>query len=223
MEVHGGPHGHHGYGFHSVVELLATNGYLVLTVNPRGSATYGRAFADAVVADWGGQDWLDLLAAVDLVAAREYVDPERLGICGYSYGGYMTSWAIGQTDRFKAACCGAPCFNLVSDYGTSDMGLYWDPIEFGVTPWDDPDWFRAHSPSTFADRATTPTLISHGEADNRCAIGQGEEMFAALLRAGCETEFVRYPGASHAFTHTGKVGQREDFLARWLDWFRRHL
>lgn len=223
LEVHGGPHGHHGFGFQAKVETLATHGNLVLTVNPRGSGTYGRAFATAVIRDWGGEDYLDLQAAVDLVCAREYVDEERVGICGYSYGGFMTSYTIGRTHRYKAAVCGAPCFNLVSMFGTSDISPFWGPIQWGATPWDDPEWYREHSPSTRAHTAVTPTLILHGESDNRCPIGQGEEMFAALSLAGVDVEFVRYPGASHGFARLGPMAQREDFLQRHLDWFASHL
>lgn len=223
LEVHGGPHGHHGFSFQAKIEALATHGYLVLAVNPRGSGTYGRAFATAVIQDWGGEDYLDLQAAVDLVAARDYVDEERIGICGYSYGGFMTSYTIGRTHRYKAAVCGAPCFNLVSMFGTSDISPFWGPIQWGAKPWEDPDWYREHSPSTRAHTAVTPTLILHGEADNRCPIGQGEEMFTALSQAGVDVEFVRYPGASHLFARLGPTRQREDFLQRHLDWFESHL
>lgn len=223
LEVHGGPHGHHGFGFQPKVEALATHGYLVLTVNPRGSGTYGRAFATAVLQDWGGEDYLDLQAAVDLVAARDYVDADRVGICGYSYGGFMTSYTIGRTHRYKAAVCGAPCFNLVSMYGTSDITPFWGQIQWGSKPWENPEWYREHSPSTRAHTAVTPTLIIQGEADNRCPIGQGEEMFTALSQAGVDVEFVRYPGASHGFSRLGPTGQREDFLQRHLDWFGSHL
>ncbi|MGH7920225.1 MAG: S9 family peptidase [Candidatus Dormibacteraceae bacterium] len=223
LDVHGGPHGHHGFGFQAGVETLATKGYLVLTVNPRGSGTYGRAFATAVIRDWGGEDYLDLQAAVDLVAGRDYVDEDRVGICGYSYGGFMTSYTIGRTHRYKAAVCGAPCFDLVSMFGSSDISPFWGQIQWGSKPWENPDWYREHSPSTRAHTAVTPTLIVHGEADNRCPIGQGEEMFTALSQAGVDVEFVRYPGAAHLFARLGPMGQREDYLERRVDWFDRHL
>jgi len=119
-------------------------------------------------------------------------DADRLGIWGYSYGGYMTAWAIGQTPRFKAAVCGAPCFDLESMYGTSDIGHAWGPYEWGGQPHEASEAFAAHS-STFAHRARTPTLIMQGEADERCPIGQGEQMFVALKQAGCEVEFAPLP------------------------------
>ena len=161
--------------------------------------------------------------APSALAARPYVDPARLGIYGFSYGGYMTAWAIGQTDRFAAAVCGAPVFDLESFYGTSDVGHIFGANEFGAAPHEAPAWYAAHSPSTFAHRARTPTLILHGEADERCPIGQGEQMFVALKRAGCEVEFARYPGGSHEGPRFGPPAHTEDFLARTLAWFKRHL
>ncbi len=109
--MHGGPQGFHGYGFNPVHQCLASRGFLVVYANPRGSTSYGRGFAQGVIGDWGGGDHQDQLAVIDAVSARPYVDADRLGIHGYSYGGYMTAWTISQTDRFKAAVCGAPFFD----------------------------------------------------------------------------------------------------------------
>ena len=174
--------------------------------------------------DWGGEDYLDLMAVVDEVLERPYADAERTGIYGYSYGGYMTSWTIGQTDRFKAAVCGAPCFDLESMYGTSDIGHIFGPLQWGGdAARQSPEWYAAHSPSSFAHRATTPTLIIHGEADDRCPIGQGEQMFVALLDAGCEVEFARYPGGSHLFLRSGPPAHKVDYFTRVTSWFRDHL
>ena len=223
LDIHGGPHSYHGYTFNPVQQLLASSGFLVVAANPRGSGSYGRAFATRVLRDWGGEDYLDLMAVVDAVCTRPFVDPDRAGVFGYSYGGFMTSWIIGHTARFKAAVCGAPCFDLVSMYGTSDIAAVWGPIQWGAAPHEDPDWYREHSPSTYAHGATTPTLIVHGEADNRCPIGQAEEMFTALKQAGCEVELVRYPGAPHLFLRLGPAGQRQDFVARVVRWFEEHL
>ena len=154
----------------------------------------------ACAVDWGGEDYLDLMAVIDSVLERPYADANRTGIWGYSYGGYMTAWTIGHTQRFQAAVCGAPCFDLESMYGTSDISHAWGRHQWGGTPHEASEAFAAHSPSTFAHRATTPTLIMQGEADDRCPIGQGEQMFVALKQAGCEVEFARYPGgvARHA-------------------------
>ncbi|MCC6628596.1 MAG: S9 family peptidase [Chloroflexi bacterium] len=223
LDIHGGPHNLYGESFLPLAHCLASHGFLVVYANPRGSGSYGRDFVRAVLRDWGGEDYLDLLAVVDTVAARPYVDPARLGIYGFSYGGYMTAWAIGQTDRFAAAVCGAPVFDLESFYGTSDVGPTFGDVEFGVAPHVAPDWYAAHSPSTFAHRARTPTLIIHGEADDRCPIGQGEQMFVALMRAGCATEFARYPGGAHGFPGGGPPEHRVDYLTRSLAWFQKYL
>ena len=135
----------------------------------------------------------------------------------------MTAWTIGQTHRFKAAVCGAPCFDLESMYGTSDISHTSGALQWGGTPHEAREWYATHSPSTFAHNTRTPTLIIQGEADDRCPIGQGEQMFVALKQAGCEVEFARYPGGSHQFMRTGPAAHREDFLGRVLGWFQRHL
>lgn len=223
LDVHGGPNSFYGYSFSATHQLLATNGFLVVYANPRGSTSYGREFSTQVFQDWGRGDYEDLLAVVEQVVQRRGVDGERLGIRGYSYGGYMTSWTIGQTDRFKAAVCGAPCFDLPSFWGTSDIGQRFGRIQYGGKPHEIPDWYREHSPSTYAHRVTTPTLIVHGEADERCPINQGEQMFTALQAAGCEVEFVRYPGGFHGFPSNGPAEHRVDVLERTLGWFKRHL
>jgi dipeptidyl aminopeptidase/acylaminoacyl peptidase len=223
LDVHGGPHGFHGYGFNAVQQVLASHGFLVVYSNPRGSGSYGREFAEQVRCDWGGEDYLDLMAVVDAALERPYVDANRTGIWGYSYGGFMTAWTIGHTQRFKAAVCGAPCFDLESMYGTSDISHAWGPIQWGGKPHEASEAFVAHSPSTFAHRATTPTLIVQGEADERCPIGQGEQMFVALKQAGCDVEFARYPGGSHAMLRVGPPSHRADLLERILGWFTEHL
>src|SRR5579875_2242924 len=223
LNIHGGPNGHYGFALNPLQQILATNGFIVAFANPRGSTSYGREFTMQVVNDWGGEDYQDLMAVVDKVLERPYVDPERTGIAGYSYGGYMTSWIIGQTRRFKACVCGAPCFDLESMYGTSDISFQFGEDQWGGQPHEAREWYAAHSPSTFAHTATTPTLIVHGEADVRCPIGQGEQMFVALKKAGCEVEFARYPGGAHGFAGMGPAPHREDYLQRSLKWFKDHL
>jgi dipeptidyl aminopeptidase/acylaminoacyl peptidase len=223
LDVHGGPHGFYGFAFNNMQQMLASHGFIVVFSNPRGSGSYGREFAQMVRGDWGGEDFLDLMAVLDTVLERPYTDRNRTGIWGYSYGGYMTAWAISQTQRFKAAVCGAPCFDLESMYGTSDISHAWGPLEWGGKPHEASEAFAAHSPSTFAHRTTTPTLIVQGEADDRCPIGQGEQMFVALKQAGCEVEFARYPGGAHALLRVGPPSHRLDFLQRLLGWFSGHL
>lgn len=223
LDVHGGPSAHYGYWFLAHDQCLATHGFLVVFANPRGSTSYGRDFAGRIVRDWGRGDYADVMAVLDAVLERPYADPKRTGIFGISYGGYMTAWAIGQSDRFRAAVCGEPIFDLESDYGTSDVA--WRGLERhgGGPPHLEQEWYRTFSPSTYAHRIRTPTLVFHGEDDHRCPIGQSEQLFVALRKVGCETEYVRYPGGSHMFFAAGNPEHRVDFLERTLAWFERHL
>jgi dipeptidyl aminopeptidase/acylaminoacyl peptidase len=223
IDIHGGPNWWYGYDFSHVQQALATAGFLVVYADPRGSTGYGRSFTQAVTKDWGNEDYQDLMAVVDKVLERPYADPERTGIYGYSYGGFMTSWTIGHTDRFKAAVCGAPAFDLASFYGTSDIGHFWGVMQFGGRPHEAREWYDSHNPAKFAHRTTTPTLILHGEADVRCPIGQGEQMFTLLADNGCEVEFVRYPNSTHLFLWGGEPAYLEDYLTRTLGWFKRYL
>ncbi len=224
LDIHGGPNGAFYDSYVPWQQLLAGSGYLVLAVNPRGSSTYGDEFMRAVLDDWGGEDYLDLMAALDHVCQRDYVDPDRLGIHGYSYGGYMTGWAIGHTGRFGAAVIGAPCTNLYTMYGTSDIGISFGEPQWGGSVMDTPpdvlaQKLLARSPITYARNVDTPALLLHGEADARCPVAQSEEYFVALKRLGKTVEFVRFPGSNHAFPRTGHPKMREEYLARMLGWF----
>ena len=224
LDIHGGPNGAFYDSYVPWQQLLAGSGYLVLAVNPRGSSTYGDGFMRAVLDDWGGEDYLDLMAALDQVCQRDYVDTDRLGIHGYSYGGYMTGWAIGHTGRFGAAVIGAPCTNLYTMYGTSDIGISFGEPQWGGSVMDTPpdvlaQKLLARSPITYAKNVDTPALLLHGEADARCPVAQSEEYFVALKRLGKTVEFVRFPGSNHAFPRTGHPKMREEYLARMLDWF----
>ena len=223
LDIHGGPHGVFSDSFSPQQQVLATAGYIVLAVNPRGSSTYGTDFMTAVLCDWGGEDYLDIMSAVDLVCERDYVDESRLGITGYSYGGFMSSWIIGHDTRFKAAVVGAPCINLSSMYGTSDIGVRFGEVQWGGKRWDALDAFLKHSPLTYAPDVETPVLLMHGEADHRCPIEQSEQYFVTLKRLGKEVEFVRFPGSSHGFVRTGHPRLREEYLSRLLGWMDKHV
>ena len=223
LDIHGGPHGVFSDSFSAQQQVLATAGYLVLAVNPRGSSTYGTDFMTAVLGDWGGEDYMDIMTAVDLVCEREYVDESRLGITGYSYGGFMSSWIIGHDTRFRAAVVGAPCINLSSMYGTSDIGVRFGEVQWGGKRWDALDAFLEHSPLTYAPNVETPVLLMHGESDHRCPIEQSEQYFVTLKRLGKEVEFVRFPGSSHGFVRTGHPKLREEYLSRLLGWMNKHV
>jgi dipeptidyl aminopeptidase/acylaminoacyl peptidase len=223
LDIHGGPNGAFYDSFVPVQQVLATSGKLVLAVNPRGSSTYGNDFMLAVLEDWGGEDYLDLMGAVDRVCERPYVDSERLGVHGYSYGGYMTGWAVGHTDRFRAAVSGAPCMDLYSMYGTSDIGISFGESQWGGSLVDAAPRLLEHSPITYASNVNTPVLLLHGEDDARCPIAQSEEYFTVLKRLDKVVEFVRFPGCSHAFPRLGHPRMREEYMARTLAWFDKYL
>ncbi|MCH8061303.1 MAG: S9 family peptidase [Chloroflexi bacterium] len=219
LDIHGGPHGVFFDAFNPTQQVLATHGYVVLAVNPRGSSTYGIDFAKAVLGDWGGGDCEDIMAAVDEVCERPYIDASRLGITGYSYGGFMSSWIIGHDARFNAAVIGAPVSNLSSFYGTSDIGVRFGERQIGGTRVAEPDRYVEHSPLTYVSNVETPVLLLHGEADARCPIEQSEQYFVALKRLGKEVEFVRFPDCSHMFLRLGHPKMREEYFARMLAWF----
>ena len=223
LDIHGGPHGVFTESFQPLHQTIAGAGYLVLFVNPRGTSTYGSDFTHAVVDDWGGEDSLDLLAALDAVCERPYVDPERLAVHGYSYGGYMTSWLIGHTKRFKAAIVGAPVINLESMYGATDIAVSWARFEWRGRPADSPDWYRERSPLTYAPNVATPVLLMHGEADFRCPISQSEEYFVALRDRGKRVELVRFPDCAHPFIIAGHPKMRQEYYDRLVAWLNRYL
>ncbi len=223
LDVHGGPNSAFLDAFTPHQQVLATAGYVVLAVNPRGSSTYGAHFMMSVLGDWGGEDFLDLMAAVDEVAMRPYVDQARLGIHGYSYGGYMTTWAIGHTDRFRAAVAGAPCTNLSSMYGTSDIGVSFGERHWGGTRPEALSRFLERSPITYAENVQTPLLLMHGETDVRVPMEQSEQYYVSLKRLGKAVEFVRFPDCSHLFRRSGHPALRAEYMERMLGWFDRHL
>ena len=223
LEIHGGPNSFHGDGFSTLHQVLAGAGFLVLAVNPRGSTGYGGAFTAEVFEDWGGEDYRDLMAALDSACGRPYVDEERLGVHGYSYGGYMSSWIVGHSDRFRAAVVGAPVTNLVSMYGQTDIAVSFGERHWGGLPQDNLAHYLERSPLTYADRVETPVLLLHGEDDIRVPISQSEELFMALKRRGKTVEFVRFPGCSHLFLRVGHPALRKEYYDRAVAWLQRWL
>jgi dipeptidyl aminopeptidase/acylaminoacyl peptidase len=201
------------------VAAFAARGYAVLRCNVRGSSGYGRDFRHANHKDWGGGDSRDLMAGVDHLVAKGIADPDRLGVMGWSYGGFMTAWVLGQTQRFRAASVGAGVTDLVSFAGTADIPSFL-PSYFGGEPWDRPEVYRAHSPIAHVKGVNTPTLIQHGEEDERVPIGQSYELYSALKRQGCPVEMVVYPRAHHAIQEPKLL---RDAMRRNLDWFERHV
>ena len=222
LEIHGGPHAQYGWTFLHEFQVLAGMGFLVLFVNPRGSDGYGEAFKRAAARDWGGADYRDLISALDQLVGTGLVDEARLGVAGGSYGGYMTNWMVGQSDRFAAAVAMRSICNLVSDYATHDI-VPWAVEELGPPPWETVDELWRRSPIRYADRIRTPLLLLHSEMDLRCPISQAEELFGALRLLGREVELVRFPGESHDLSRSGRPDRRVERLRRIAGWFERHL
>ncbi|MCA1711816.1 MAG: S9 family peptidase, partial [Actinobacteria bacterium] len=225
LDVHGGPHNAWGPAFdpvHAYHQLLAAQGWVVLTLNPRGSDGYGEQFWTAAHGAWGRADADDLLSAVDALVEQAVADPHRLAVTGYSYGGYMTCWLTTKTDRFAAAVPGGVVTDLVSFSGTSDVAGLFDVSEFGASATQDPALLRDLSPLTGVRAVRTPTLIVHGDADDRCPVGQAEQWFTALRTLGREVEMVLYPGASHLFVVQGRPSHRADWNRRVTDWVTGH-
>jgi dipeptidyl aminopeptidase/acylaminoacyl peptidase len=197
------------------VAAFASSGYAVLRCNVRGSSGYGKDFRYSNLNDWGGGDFRDLIAGVDHLIAKGIADPARLGVMGWSYGGYMTAWVIGHTRRFKAASVGAGVTDLVSFPGTADIASFL-PSYFGGEPWDQAHAYRDRSPINHIKGASTPTLIQHGEDDERVPIGQGYELYSALKRQDCPVTMVVYPRSHHAIQEPKLL---RDAMVRNLEWF----
>jgi dipeptidyl aminopeptidase/acylaminoacyl peptidase len=220
LSIHGGPHGMYGYGFNAAFQINAARGYATLAINPRGSAGYGQAFADGSVRSWGDGDYKDLMAGVEhVLKTKPEVDPDRLGVMGGSYGGFMTNWIITQTDRFKAAVSSASVSNLISFYATS---LYQDLVhaEFDGFPWSGNfELLWKWSPLAHVQNVATPTLFVHGELDNDVHITQAEEMFTAMRRRGIEAVLARYPREGHGFREPKHILDRTERTLAWFDRF----
>jgi dipeptidyl aminopeptidase/acylaminoacyl peptidase len=224
LVIHGGPTGVFVQSFIAnrgtyPIAAFAAQGWAVLRCNIRGSSGYGKTFRYANYKDWGGMDYRDLMAGVDRLIALGVADPERLGVMGWSYGGYMTSWIISQTQRFKAASIGAPVTNLMSFTGTTDINSFL-PDYFGAEFWDNPAIYRAHSAMFNIKGARTPTLIEQGEADTRVPIQQGYELYNALKRQGTTVKMVVYPRQPHGLQEPRLL---LDAARRNVEWFKENL
>ncbi|HEY0077503.1 MAG TPA: S9 family peptidase [Pyrinomonadaceae bacterium] len=225
LNIHGGPMGVFNQVFIASsrtpypLAVFASRGYAVLRPNPRGSSGYGQTFRYANIKDWGGRDYEDLMKGVDKLVEIGVADPERLGVMGWSYGGYMTSWIITHTRRFKAASAGAPVTNLQSFTGTADIPSF-IPDYFGGQPWENLDIYRAHSPISFVKGVTTPTLIQHGEADDRVPPSQGYELYNALRAQGVPTRMIVLPRQPHGPNEPKMILKA---MLTNLEWFEKYL
>ncbi len=226
LEIHGGPAGTYGDVFLHEFQVLASRGFGVLFTNPRGSKGYGEEFSKGVMGDWGGGDYADLMACVDYAVENfSWIDPDRLGVTGGSYGGYMTNWIIGQTNRFRAAVTQRSISNMYTKYGVSDIGFFGNKAGMGGADlWEDEGFIMSRSPIRYAPNVRTPLLIIHGEEDLRCPMEQAEQWYVALKRLGnAEVEFVRFAGENHELSRSGKPVNRIERLEQIVGWFERHL
>ncbi len=225
LYVHGGPHAAYGESFFHEFQVHANHGYAVVFVNPRGSTTYGQEFETAVIGHYGEKDYSDVLSGLDYALDHfPELDRKRQYIAGGSYGGFMTSWAVGHTNRFKAAVTQRSVINWISMWGTSDIGWYFNKSELGLDLYDSQGvteyWKR--SPLAYAKNVKTPLLIQHGEWDMRCPIEQSEQFYTALKQNGNETKFIRYPQSFHGISRDGLPSLRIKRLFDIQAWIDSH-
>jgi dipeptidyl aminopeptidase/acylaminoacyl peptidase len=229
LTIHGGPFAQYGTGFFDEVQVYAGGGYAVLFSNPRGGSGHSEAWGRAIRGPleggpgWGTVDYEDLMGVVDTALERyDFLDPERMGVLGGSYGGFMTSWIVGHTNRFTAALSERAVNQMVSAFGSSD--LFWIfERQFGGPMYDNVDAWLQLSPSTFAREIETPLLIVHSENDLRCNVEQGEHLFTLLRLLGKEVEMLRFPAESHELSRSGSPLHRVQRFEAILEWFARYL
>lgn len=225
LYVHGGPHGNYGETFFHEFQVHASRGFGVVFFNPRGSTSYGQDFESDVNGHYGEHDFSDVMTGLD-VALQKFpqLDADRQYIAGGSYGGFMTTWAIGHTKRFAAAIAQRPVTNWISLFGTSDIGFYFNPEELGTDLFAEggvASYWR-QSPLAYAQQVTTPIRLLHGEWDMRCPISQSEEYFTAVKRHGVDADMIRYPQSFHGVSRNGLPNLRLQRLDDMTEWFTAH-
>lgn len=213
--IHGGPVSQYSTRFNAQWQLFAASGYVVVSVNPRGSSGYGQEFSRAIWADWGNKDFEDVMAAVDHVIELGYADPDRLGVGGWSYGGILTNYVVTKTHRFAAAISGASETNFLACYGTDHYQLQWEK-ELGL-PWENRELYSKLSPITYVANIETPMLILSGEVDWNIPVSQSEQLYQSLRRRGIETTLVVYPGQSHGIRKPSYLKDRYERYRAWFD------
>jgi dipeptidyl aminopeptidase/acylaminoacyl peptidase len=218
--IHGGPQGAwlDSWGYRWNYQMWAARGYVTVLINPHGSTGYGQAFTEQISGDWGGAAYEDLMKGVDHVIKLGYVDPNRIGAAGGSYGGYMVNWILGHTDRFKALVSHAGVYNLTSMYSTEE--LWFADWEFKGTPWDNPELYTKWSPHLSAKKFKTPTLVVHGELDYRVPVGEGLQLFSTLQRKGVPSKLLYFPDEGHWVL---KPQNSELWYKTVLDWLDQWL
>ncbi len=221
--VHGGPMAAYTQSFFDEFQMAAADGYTVIAGNPRGSDGYGDDWISSITGALGEKDWDDVQALTDHLAALDTVDENRIGIGGGSYGGFMASWAIGHTDRYRAALIERAVTNWETMAGTSDIGSWFLPMLIDADWHRGLDALRQMSPMSYADAIRTPSLILHSEEDWRCPIEQAEQLFAVLRRNGVDVTFARFPGENHELSRSGSPRHRVERFRLIHDFFASHL
>ncbi len=223
LSIHGGPAGQYGVDWYHEFQVYAAKGWAVFFCNPRGSTGYGAEFERGIVNNWGKMDYADVMAGVDTVLkANSWIDTERLGVTGGSYGGYMTNWIVGHTNRFKAAVTLRSISNFISDDGTRD-GAYGHEDDFQGFLFDHFDQYWEASPLKYVKNVKTPTLVLHSDNDFRVPLEQGEQWFRALQHYGVPSELVIFPRENHNLTRTGEPKHLVESLNWQLYWFSKYL
>lgn len=224
LNIHGGPHVMWGAGTQSIwheTQCHAARGYVVFYCNPRGAAGYGEGFQAALHGAWGDIALADIMAGVDVLLEKGLIDPARMAVTGGSYGGYMTAWIIGHTDRFAAAVSQRGVYNLLSFYGTSDVPLLISN-EYDAEPWENPQLLWQQSPLAYAHQIKTPLLILHSENDFRVPVSDGEQLFAYIRRSGGTVKMIRFPREGHELSRSGEPAHRASRLTHMIEWFDRY-
>ncbi len=216
--IHGGPVSQYDFSFHATAQLFAANGYVTLLINPRGSSGYGQEFSQAIFADWGNKDFQDVMAGVDYAIKLGFVDGDRLGVGGWSYGGVLTNHVITKSERFKGAISGASEALYRTNYGHDHYQLYWE-MELGL-PWENAEAWERISPFNQVENITTPTLWIGGSDDWNVPIINSEQMYQAMKRLGKETQLVVYPGEHHGIRKPSFIKDRYE---RYLNWFDKYI
>ncbi len=223
LDIHGGPKTVYGEVFYHEMQLWANMGYFVFFCNPRGSDGHGRAYAD-IRGKYGTIDYDDIMTFTDKVLEKyKNIDMNNIGVTGGSYGGFMTNWIIGHTDRFKAAASQRSIANWISKFCTTDIGFYFVDDQNDSTPWNNMDKLWYHSPLKYADKVKTPTLFIHSEEDYRCWLAEGLQMFTALKYHGVEARLCMFRGENHELSRSGKPKHRIRRLTEITNWFEEHL
>lgn len=222
LYIHGGPQAAYGNTFFHEMQVLAGRGYGILLINPHGSGAHGDEWVSSIHGDWGHRDYEDFMKATDMAASLDWVDAQRMGVGGGSYGGYMTSWIISHTSRFKVALIERALVNMVSFVGTTDVPNWWK-YAWRTTIEKDATRLWKMSPLAYLKEMNTPALIIHSEQDHRCPVEQGEQIFTGLRKRGVPVRFVRFPEESHGLSRGGKPSRRVERLNEIVRWFGKHL